>query len=560
MAYIVLARKWRPQTFSEVVGQDHITTTLANAIRQNRIAHAYLFAGPRGIGKTTTARILAKALNCKDGPAPVPCNSCTNCKEITDGNSLDVLEIDGASNRGIDEIRNLRERVKFAPANSRYKVYIIDESHMLTIHAFNALLKTLEEPPSHVVFVLATTAPNKLPITILSRCQRFDFKRIKVYDIIQKLKDIAGDEDLKIDDEALSLISRSAQGSMRDAMSVLDQLISFRGKEIKLADVRAILGLAPQEAFLKLTKVIIDRDTREGLALVEGLIEQGYDIPQFVQDLMEHFRNLVMVKMAEDLVDLPEDTVEQFRLLSENFSLEDILRILDILSEVQTEMRGSDQTRLILEMLVARLTRLEPLVRADEILERLEALESRLAIRYGFPRRSLSRAEPRGSGQAGQDSTSKSRAPEKGDEPRIIPKGFQRGEQVGLNEEITLEGVKRAWPAIVKEVKRMKASVGAFLDEGEPIKAGRNNIVIGFGKDFFKESIEDPVNRKIVEAGIKKVLSREIRANCTRSTIAGRTVKKDPLTQQREEALKEPMVKAALEVFNGEVVEIIPGD
>ena len=582
MAYIVLARKWRPQTFEKVVGQEHITKTLANSIEQGRIAHAYLFAGPRGVGKTTTARILAKALNCESGPAPVPCNSCTNCKEITDGNSLDVLEIDGASNRGIDEIRNLRDSVKLAPANSRYKVYIIDEVHMLTIHAFNALLKTLEEPPSHVVFMLATTAPNKLPATILSRCQRFDFRRIKIYDIIQRLRDIAQDEGLKIDDQTLLLIARSAQGSMRDGMSILDQLISFRGKEIRLADVRTILGLAPQEAFLGLTKAIIDRDTRAGLAMVEDLVDQGYDIPRFVGDLMEHFRNLVVVKLKEDLVDLPENTIEQLRGQSQHFSLESLLRMMDILSETQEEMRRSDQKRLFLEVLVARLTRLEPLVRLDEVLQRLEALENRLASSH----------------VEGLASTSLSQAPQKADEPRIIPKGFLRGEQVGLKasvseeasqaipgeaatgplrqrseaseprpfgREVNLEGIRRAWPEIVEAIRGVKPSVGAFLAEGEPVEAGKSGITIGFDKEFFKESVEDPANRKVVEDGVRKVLGRKIRVSYTLNYTTGRGVPvnkgRESLSgQQQADVLREPIVKAALEIFNGKVVEIIPSE
>jgi DNA polymerase-3 subunit gamma/tau len=567
MAYIVLARKWRPQTFEEVVGQEHITKTLTNSIEQGRVAHAYLFAGPRGVGKTTTARILAKALNCERGPAPVPCNSCTNCKEITDGKSLDVLEIDGASNRGIDEIRNLRDNVKLAPANSRYKVYIIDEVHMLTIHAFNALLKTLEEPPSHVVFMLATTAPNKLPATILSRCQRFNLKRIKIYDIIKKLRDIAQDEGLKIDDQTMLLIARSVQGSMRDGMSILDQLISFRGKEIRLVDVRTILGLAPQEAFLGLTKAIIDRDTKAALAMVEDLVDQGYDIPRFVGDLMEHFRDLAVVRLKEDLVDLPEDTIEQLRGQSQHFSLDSLLRMMDILSETQEEMRSSDQKRLFLEVLVTRLTRLEPLVRLDEVLQRLEALESRLTSSHVEGLASTSQSQASASEEASQSVPDEAVPGPLRQQSKTSPlrQRSEASEPRPFGREVKLEEIRKAWPEIVEEVRRVKPYVGAFLAKGEPVEADKGGITVGFDKGFFKESVEDVANRKIVEAGVGKVLGRRIRVRYALNYTTGRGAPankdKESLSgQQQADVLKEPIVKAALDIFNGKVVEIIPSE
>ena len=271
MSYIVLARKWRPQNFDEVVGQPHITTTLKNAISLGRVAHAYLFTGPRGIGKTSTARILAKALNCTQGPTIHPCDRCDSCKEIMVSNSLDVLEIDGASNRGIDEIRNLRENVRFAPAKGRFKVYIIDEVHMLTQEAFNALLKTLEEPPHHVKFIFATTRPHKIPPTILSRCQRFDFKRIPVNDLLAKLKNIAEVEKLKVSKEALFYIARVSEGSMRDAESILDQLASFCDSTIEVNDVVSVLGKVDQDVLFELAQALIDKDAGKGLGLINEL-------------------------------------------------------------------------------------------------------------------------------------------------------------------------------------------------------------------------------------------------------------------------------------------------
>ena len=282
MSYIVFARKYRPQAFEEVVGQSHITTTLENAIAQDRVAHAYIFAGPRGVGKTTTARIFAKALNCEKGPTADPCNKCPSCLEITQGSSLDILEIDGASNRGIDEIRNLRENVKFSPSKGRFKVYIIDEVHMLTSEAFNALLKTLEEPPKHVKFIFATTQAHKVPPTILSRCQRFDFRRISIKDIVDSLKAIAKKEDLKVDDDVLILMAKHSDGSMRDAQVVLDQISSFADGRISLEDASKILGAVSDDILFSLAESIKSKDSLKALKIIDDLANEGKDVAQIV--------------------------------------------------------------------------------------------------------------------------------------------------------------------------------------------------------------------------------------------------------------------------------------
>ena len=298
MSYLVIARKYRPQTFDEVVGQEHIARTLKNAIEMKRMAHAYLFSGPRGVGKTTTARILAKALNCQIGPTSSPCNQCTACTEITDGRALDVIEIDGASNRGIDEVRELRENVKFTPSSLRYKIYIIDEVHMLTDPAFNALLKTLEEPPEHIVFMFATTEPHRIPLTIKSRCQRFNFKLIPRVQIIERLKHICQKENIKIDQDSLMLIARSGEGSMRDAESIMDQVVSYTGKEVKKEEVIFILGILPMELLNRATDMIIESRPKDILNLLDEINEGGYNIHQFINDLRQHFRNILILKTA----------------------------------------------------------------------------------------------------------------------------------------------------------------------------------------------------------------------------------------------------------------------
>ena len=303
MPYVVLARRWRPRLFSEVVGQEHVTRTLQNAISANRIAHAYLFSGPRGVGKTTVARIFAKAVNCTGDTKLEPCEKCTICKEISSGRSIDVIEIDAASNRGIDEIREIRESVKFAPVSGRYKVYIIDEAHMITHDAFNAFLKTLEEPPEHVIFIMATTEPHKIPATILSRCQRFDFRMLTRREIIDRLKELVDADDFSVDDEALSMIAESADGGMRDAESILDQLLSFGDGNVRAEEVSKILGFGTYQLMDQLVENILQSNSAESLKSLNSLAEQGADLNQCLKKLVSYFRDLMVYKVNPDLID-----------------------------------------------------------------------------------------------------------------------------------------------------------------------------------------------------------------------------------------------------------------
>ncbi len=370
----MIARKYRPQTFDEVVGQNAAAQTLRNAILQNRIAHAYLFAGARGVGKTSTARILAKALNCKQGPTITPCNECPSCVEITAGNSIDVLEIDAASNRGIDEIRELRENVKYAAARDRYKVFIIDEVHMLTTEAFNALLKTLEEPPPQVTFILATTELHKVPSTILSRCQHFNFRAISYHEVLGQLKKIADEERIQISDEALNAIARASEGSMRDAQSQLDQVIAFCGNEIKDEQVRDLLGIVPQQMLDDFTNAIVEQNGRQVLALIDQLVASGLNLQHFVREMLGHFRNLLMLKIAgEDpkLVPLAPAEMGRARDLAAHFSEEDLTRFFQILVAAEGEMRWSSQPRFHLEMALTRVLHARRLVSIEELIRQL---------------------------------------------------------------------------------------------------------------------------------------------------------------------------------------------
>ena len=379
MSYQVLARKWRPQNFEEVVGQPHVTKTLQNAVRSRRLAHAYLFTGARGVGKTSVARILAKSINCEGATDTPPCNECSNCREITQGNSVDVLEIDGASNRGIDSIRELRETVRYRPAKSRYKIYIIDEVHMLTTEAFNALLKTLEEPPEHVLFVFATTEPHKILSTILSRCQRFDFRRIAMSEIVTHLSNILSSEQARVSEEILFAIAREADGSMRDAQSLVEQLLAFSGEGLSDAELLDVLGVVDRRSVHEVGRAILDGNVRGCLSAVDDLYRRGIDSRRFCQHLCDHFRNLYFCTLQEgdDFLrwDLP---VEEKQLLLEEASRstpETLYVYFQMLLKSEETIRRASLPKIALEMLLVRLARIPQLESLDRLLEKLDALQ-----------------------------------------------------------------------------------------------------------------------------------------------------------------------------------------
>ena len=381
MSYEVLARKWRPQVFEDVVGQEHITKTLANAIVQDRLAHAYLFSGARGVGKTSVARILAKALNCAKGSPGIPCNQCPSCEEITRGSSVDVQEIDGASNRGIDEIRELRDSIKYMPSSSPFRVFIIDEVHMLTLPAFNALLKTLEEPPPHVKFIFATTEPHKVPVTILSRCQRFDFKRIPLRDMVRHLERITKQEEIDISRTALTIISREAEGSMRDAESLLDQVISFSGNKVQDKEISDILGIIDRETLFDASLAIIEGRPDRCLELVEQIYGYGYDIKEFYRALMDQFRILLVSLLGsrKALLDLTEEDQKALQSQAEKAGQEKLQQALNILIAREEDLRFSSHPRLVLETVMIALCRLEQVLSIEELIGKIEGLEQRFS-------------------------------------------------------------------------------------------------------------------------------------------------------------------------------------
>ncbi len=381
MSYQVIARRYRPETFEEVIGQPHVSRTLKNAIRLDRIAHAYLFSGARGVGKTSVARILAKALNCEKGPSPSPCNQCSNCREISHSNCVDVLEIDGASNTGIDNIRELKETARYRPAKGRYKVYIIDEVHQLSTAAFNGLLKILEEPPAHVIFIFATTEPHKIPATVLSRCQRFEFRRLSLELIVEHLKKIVSRDGANFPDSVLYAIGREADGSMRDAQSLLEQLMAFSGDDLNEFEILDILGVIDRQSVMRTAEAILAGDARACLEIAGDVYRRGLDTRRFCQHLCDHFRNLIFVSLsagAEGRVDLPREEEEGLRQMAARTSLESLHVFFQMLLQGEEEIRRSSMPKIVLEMLLLRMSRLPGLESIDLMLERLSAIEQGL--------------------------------------------------------------------------------------------------------------------------------------------------------------------------------------
>ncbi len=539
MSYQVLARKWRPQIFDDVVGQGHITRTLQNAITAGRLAHAFLFSGPRGVGKTTTARILAKALNCAEGPTPSPCGKCDSCLETAAGTSVDVIEIDGASNRGIEHIRELREAVKYAPVGGKYKIYVIDEVHMLTNEAFNALLKTLEEPPPHVIFIFATTEPQKIPATIHSRCQRYGFKRIPLQEIIDRLRKIADAEGIRITDGGLAMIARAAEGSMRDSQSLLDQAVSYSGMEVKDSDLQATLGSIAQEALLKFTAGLVSRDAADLLKQADALLEQGQDMRQFLSGVVEHLRNLLVVKISPDpakIVELPAADIEAIRQQAATTGPEHLLLLFDSLAKTLDDMRWSPHQRFTFEVGLIKACNLAPLQPLAEALARLKALEARIASGQA-PNVTISGGiHERPTGYSPKASVSSSIA----SPPPAATSG----------------GSDDSWNRIIHALKSKKPGLASALAHSKIVEVTDKELMISIkGSGFQKDLVEKQENRSIIESLAAEILGRkvQIRVQLVAEAAPHDAKQKGQKKQKPEE--HDPVVQDALRIFGGEVVE-----
>jgi DNA polymerase-3 subunit gamma/tau len=549
MSYLVLARKWRPQVFEEVVGQRPITQTLQNAISQKRVAHAFLFTGARGVGKTSTARILAKALNCEAGPQINPCNQCTTCHEISSGTSMDVIEIDGASNRGIDEIRELRENVRYTPAKSRYKIYIIDEVHMLTREAFNALLKTLEEPPPHIIFVFATTESHKIPATILSRCQRYDFKRIPLKEIIGSLKRIVEEEKVQISQRGLFSIAQESEGSLRDAQSLLDQVISYGGKDIRDEDIAEVLGLIDRKILYDSIEAIANRNSERCMEIVEYIYHYGYDLQHFCRELLQYFRNLILMKVSrqpEGLMELPKEEFEILKKQAERFQFDQLNHLFSLLLKGEEEVAQSTFPRIMLEMTLIRMAMLRPILPIDEILKKLESLgktEYPTVKPIDEKLEDLEEVEHPTEVMEEMESHALERTMDPNDSQKETLSG---GESQKVREE--------TWKRLVDFTRAKNPILGSFLALGNLVHMSDEKIEIGFEKDSFHyERMIEKENRSQLESICQEYFQRKIRVII--SPLDQGVGLKGRVVLEAEEEAQNPLIQEALRLFNGKIVE-----
>lgn len=540
--YQALYRKYRPKTFDEVLGQEHVTTTLKNQIISGNIGHAYLFSGTKGTGKTSTAKIFSRAVNCLHPVNGNPCNECEICKGIMDESIMDVIEMDAASNRKIEDIRELKDKVIYPPAKAKYKIYIVDEVHMLTNQAFNALLKTLEEPPRHLIFILATTDVQKLPQTIISRCQRFDFRRLTSRDIVSNMRNILDKLNVKIDDSILHLIARNSDGAMRDALSLLDQLISY-SSNLTYQDALKILGIANMDFIFSLVENIKNRKIEDSLLAINDIIQEGKDIIQFIKDLIYHYRNLLIAKTsnnAVEIMDMDEGMAKEYIKQSSDMTLDYILRSIEILNDSEKRMSWSTQPRIILEMAVIKLINIEERMSLEDRVRNLEEMISK---------REVSAIQNR-----------KQPVPKKAEENRNITHRIEKEDKKEKEEkaeesgtfddggEISIEAIKVNWDKILRIVKGKDIKTNAFLKEGKPFFFSDNVLTIAYDDRhiFHKEAMGKPNNKELVENIISSLFNKNIKIKLI-------------LESDREEDRiedKEDIIKDVINFFGEDIVKI----
>ncbi|OME74065.1 DNA polymerase III subunit gamma/tau [Paenibacillus sp. FSL A5-0031] len=592
MSHIALYRAWRPQTFQDMVGQQHIIQTLQNSIREQRVSHAYLFNGPRGTGKTSAAKILAKAVNCERGPVEEPCNECDACIGITAGHIMDVIEIDAASNRGIDEIRDIRDKVRYAPSEVRFKVYIIDEVHMLTAEAFNALLKTLEEPPGHVIFILATTEPHKLPATIISRCQRFDFRQVSLEEQTQHLLKICREESIQADEDALAYIARLSEGGMRDAISLLEQVSAFAGDRITLDAAVDVTGGMAADHFYQLAEAVKDRHVAAVMPLVESLMQAGKSADKCMENLIYYFRDLLVMKLAPQGGAVTERIVdpERFKMMAEAFTPERLFAMIDTLNRYQVELKHASQPQTLFEVALMKLCTLNDeqssggaasastaasassggqSAEVGRLRQQIEALERKLeqAIQNGVGSgNNASSADSAASKQAARTNAVRSSF---GGSGGIVRSSVKLDPYLATAGSPEFNQFRMKWNDVLQGVKDAKITVHAWLKDGEPVASADDAILVAFKNTMHRETTEKPANREIIEKVMHDVLGGSFRivtvmmkdwqaaAAQGASTQKSETLQLEPESSASPQAASRPVwVEEAVKLFGEDLVVV----